>query len=65
MIDDHITILTASESMDKWLPMMQAKVNVLPMSPLDSIEVAILMGLVEGTAIYLREKAKIIAETQP
>jgi len=65
MIDDHITILSASESMDKWLPMMQDKMNRLPMSHIDRVEVAILMGLVEGTAIYLREKANVIAETQP
>lgn len=65
MPEDHYTILAASENLDKALARTYDKVNSAKMSDIDRLEMSIHLGMIEGIAIFLRDRANIIAETQP
>lgn len=64
-VDHHLTILAGSENLDRHVRRFRKELLKAEMPEETKVTLGIWLAGIEGVADYLREKAEIIAETQP
>jgi hypothetical protein len=64
-VEDHHTILKASEDLDKAFSKTLDAVNDLSLMPGTGNELMLALQQLERVTRYLQRKAKVIARTQP
>lgn len=64
-VEDHHTILHASESLSAAVQRINKRLPQIQISPEDLTILKLHLATVESVADFLEEKANVIAETQP
>lgn len=64
-VDDHITILSASENLQTAISGMRREINKTDLKATDKVGLVIRLAQFEAIAESLDTRAQVIAETQP